>query len=193
MATLTPTLSLTSTTLSDSETFSLSVTDVLPVGGQNISFQVVLGNTLHTTVAAAANYTKSYVMLKNLSTTSAEVITITHASFTHADCDINNATGITDITGIHGAKVNMQAYHPTGKIPIGGRVTAVTDATDLVLGVTTTGGDLDNQTLTFANSVMELGAEEFAFFPWSSVFDLGGHSASGTPTLEVRIFQAANA
>ncbi len=35
-----------------------------------------------------------------------------------------------------------------------------------------------------------LGAGEFAFFPWASTVDLFADSASGTPTLEVRIFQA---
>ena len=33
---------------------------------------------------------------------------------------------------------------------------------------------------------------EFAFFPWASEVDLAVDAASGTPTLEVRIFQAAS-
>tara|TARA_R110002051_G_C8446957_1_gene456088 strand:+ start:19 stop:387 length:369 start_codon:yes stop_codon:yes gene_type:complete len=38
---------------------------------------------------------------------------------------------------------------------------------------------------------MYLGAGEFAFFPWSSTVDLFADSASGTPTLEIMLFQAA--
>ena len=38
---------------------------------------------------------------------------------------------------------------------------------------------------------MYLGAGEFAFFPWSSTVDLFADSASGNPTLEVMLFQAA--
>lgn len=37
-----------------------------------------------------------------------------------------------------------------------------------------------------------LAAKEFAFFPWASEVDLAVDAASGTPTLEVRIFQAAS-
>ena len=37
-----------------------------------------------------------------------------------------------------------------------------------------------------------LAAGEFAFFPWASEVDLAVDAASGTPTLEVRIFQAAS-
>tara|TARA_R110000787_G_scaffold59432_2_gene134698 strand:- start:333 stop:704 length:372 start_codon:yes stop_codon:yes gene_type:complete len=38
--------------------------------------------------------------------------------------------------------------------------------------------------------IMSLGAGEFAFFPWSSDEDLVYDAASGTPVLEVIIFQA---
>ena len=38
---------------------------------------------------------------------------------------------------------------------------------------------------------MYLGAGEFAFFPWSSTVDLFADSASGTPVLEIMLFQAA--
>jgi len=78
MATLIPTLSLTSTTLSDAETFSLSETGSLAVGGQSISFQVVTSAT-GTVFAAAANYTKSYVLLKNLATDATHIYTIEKA------------------------------------------------------------------------------------------------------------------
>tara|TARA_R100000544_G_scaffold30886_1_gene17134 strand:+ start:405 stop:797 length:393 start_codon:yes stop_codon:yes gene_type:complete len=39
---------------------------------------------------------------------------------------------------------------------------------------------------------IELAAEEFAFFPWSATYNLHVDAASGTPTLEVRVFQAAS-
>ena len=38
---------------------------------------------------------------------------------------------------------------------------------------------------------MYLGAEEFAFFPWSSTVDLFADAAQGTPVLEILLFQAA--
>ena len=121
MATLTPTLTLTSTDLVDGESFNLSVTDSLDVVGQAFSFQTV-ATTTGVVFAAAANYTKSYVYLKNLSTTTNEIITIEKA-------------------------------------------------------------DGDDEYLT-------LGAGEFAFFPWASAVDLAVDAATGSPVLEVRIFQA---
>tara|TARA_R100000808_G_C2139513_1_gene147410 strand:+ start:856 stop:1224 length:369 start_codon:yes stop_codon:yes gene_type:complete len=39
--------------------------------------------------------------------------------------------------------------------------------------------------------VMSIGAGEWAFFPWSSDEDLNYDAASGTPVLEVYVFQAA--
>jgi hypothetical protein len=36
---------------------------------------------------------------------------------------------------------------------------------------------------------MALGAEEFAFFPWSTAIDLYVDAASGNPVLEVAIFE----
>jgi len=38
---------------------------------------------------------------------------------------------------------------------------------------------------------MTLGPEEFAFFPWTSTYNLHVDAASGTPTLEVGIFEVA--
>jgi len=121
MATLTPTLTLTSTDLVDGESFNLSVTDSLDVVGQAFSFQTVATQT-GTVFAAAANYTKSYVYLKNLSTTANEIMTIEKA-------------------------------------------------------------DGDDEYLT-------LGAGEFAFFPWAAGVNLAVDAATGSPVLEVRIFQA---
>ena len=194
MSTLTPTLTLTGTAADFGANLALSVTDSLALATTSIvhNSQEVMGNRLHTVIASAGTYSKSYVFLKNTSATAAEIITVTAGAFTHSDIDYNNATGLTDITGIHGVKVGMNVYHgvEVDHIPIGATVTEVSSATNLVLSAATTDGDNDNQTLTFATSIMTLGPEEFAYFPWSGSFDLGAHSASGTPTLEVRIFQA---
>lgn len=122
MATLNTTLTLSSTDISADETLSVSLTDALTVAGQSFSFQVVTTST-GTVFAAAANFTKSYVLLYNTSSTASEIITIEKAD----------------------------------------------------------GGD----------EYMELAGGEFAFFPWSSDVDLAADSESGTPTLEVRIFQVA--
>ena len=43
------------------------------------------------------------------------------------------------------------------------------------------------------NDVINLGAGEFAFFPWSGTHDLRCDAAQGTPTLEVRIYQESAA
>lgn len=121
MASLVPTLTLTSSDVSTAETLSLSVTDNLAVAGGAISFQVVTSTT-GTVFAAATNYSKSYVFLQNLDASIA--MTIEKAD----------------------------------------------------------GGD----------EYMTLGAKEFAFFPWAAAVDLAVDAASGTPTLEVRIYQAAS-
>ena len=192
MATLTPTLTLASTDVSASEAISISVTDTLALGaGKEVKqSQIVMGNRLHTSVAAIS-YGKSYVFLQNLSSTAAEIITITHAAFTDATVDYNNdPTVVMDVSG--NVKAAMNVYHgvEVDHIPIGATIASVTNATDFELSAPTTDGSLSNQTITFANSLMTLGPLEFAFFPWSGAFPLGGHSASGTPTLEVRIFEA---
>ena len=77
MATLTPTLTLASSDM-NGDTLNLSVTDSLSILGQVTTKQVV-SSTTGVVFAAAANYTKSYVYLKNLSTTAAEIITIEKA------------------------------------------------------------------------------------------------------------------
>ena len=75
MATLTPTLTLASTDISASEALNLSVTDSLAIAGGATQFQVAT-STSSAVFASAANFTKSYVYLRNLSTTAAEIITI---------------------------------------------------------------------------------------------------------------------
>lgn len=121
MATLTPTLTLASTDISANESLNLTVTDSLTVAGGAQTFQIVTSTTA-AVFLANGNYTKSYVFLKNLSTTASEIIYI------------RTATGGTD--------------------------------------------------------VVDLGAGEWAYFPWSADVDLAYDAAAGTPTLEVRVYQA---
>ena len=92
MATLTPTLTLASSDM-NGDVLNLSVTDSLSILGQVTTKQVATSTT-NATFATAANYTKSYVYLKNLSSTAAEIITI-EAPSTDATCDYNNGTGVT--------------------------------------------------------------------------------------------------
>jgi len=83
-------------------------------------------------------------------------------------------------------------------IPEGATVASVTNTTTFELSSSTTGGSVTNGTLTFGtDEYMKLAPGEFAFFPWmgnestasSQDMDLACSSASGTPTLEVRIYQ----
>jgi hypothetical protein len=129
-ATLTPTLTLSSTDLSDVETFSFSVDDSLSIAGQQFSRQVVVSAT-RANLLLAAGYTKSYVFIKNLDTS----IVVSIGMDTEADDTIDE------------------------------------DATDVF---------------------MTLGPGEFAFFPWAATYNLHADAASGTPTLELRAFQAAH-
>ena len=40
--------------------------------------------------------------------------------------------------------------------------------------------------------IIDLGASEFAFFPWSGDTNLNFDAATGTPTLEYRTWQVSN-
>ena len=78
MATLTPTLTLSSSDM-NGDVLNLSATDSLSILGQVTTQQVVV-TTTSAIFAAAANYTKSYVYLKNLSKTPAEIIEVETSS-----------------------------------------------------------------------------------------------------------------
>jgi|TARA_R100000081_G_scaffold89385_2_gene62136 hypothetical protein len=121
MATLTPTLSLVSTDVT-SDSLSLSSTDTLTVTGAVLNATVETSTTA-AVFLAAADYTKSYVYLKNLSSTASEKIYIR-----------SGATG--------------------------------------------------------SANVLELGAGEFAFYPWASDEDLVYDADAGTPAMEVFVFEA---
>ena len=189
MATLTPTLTLASSDLINGEDFNLSVTDSLDVVGQAFSFQIV-ASTTSTIFAAAANYTKSYVYIKNLSTTPNEIITIEEVAV-DSTCDYNNDPTITmDSTALLTQGMSVSG---TG-IPADATVSSITNSTTFELSASTTGGSVTNGTLTFGTpEYMTLGAGEFAFFPWASTVDLASAAATGSPVLEVRIFQATAA
>tara|TARA_R110002096_G_scaffold250693_1_gene443179 strand:- start:455 stop:826 length:372 start_codon:yes stop_codon:yes gene_type:complete len=78
MATLTPTLTLASSDM-NGDVLNLSSTDTLTILGQITTKQVVV-TTTSVIFAAAAGYTKSYVYLKNLSSTVAEIIEVETSS-----------------------------------------------------------------------------------------------------------------
>ena len=133
MATLTPTLTLTSTDLFPDESLNLNLTDSLEVLGPVTTKRIVLdsgASNLQTQIALlASGSTKSYVLLYNTSTaTSGEIITIGD--------DTNGAAALEEIN-------------------------------------------------------LELAPGEFAFFPWNASRDIVADASSGTPTLEVRAYQAA--
>ena len=128
MATITAGVTISSTDLNNdsagasSESLSVSLSDALTVLGNHHSY-VFATSTTSAVFLTHGNYSKSYVLLYNTSTTTAETIQIELAD-----------------------------------------------------------GD---------NDVMILGAGEFAFFPWSATHSLYADAASGTPILEVRLYQSA--
>ena len=133
MATLTPTLTLTSTDLFPDESLNLNLTDSLEVLGPVTTKRIVLdsgASNLQTQIALlASGSTKSYVLLYNTSTaTSGEIITI---------------------------------------------------------------GDDTNGDAALEEINLELAPGEFAFFPWNASRDIVADASSGTPTLEIRAYQAA--
>ena len=128
MATVTAGISLSSTDLnndsagSSSEALGLSLSKALSVVGNHHTFAEATAAAGSSTVfLTAANWPKSYVLLYNTSTNTAETI----------------------------------------------RIELADDDNDFAI----------------------LGAGEFAFFPWSATHDLRSESASGTPTMEVRVYQ----
>ena len=63
-----------------------------------------------------------------------------------------------------------------------------TAAEIITLGVADNDGSGDDALET---TNMSLGAGEFAFYPWDSSLDIVADAASGTPVLDVMVFQAA--
>ena len=171
MATLTPTLTLASPdVLSDS--LSFSVTDSLSVLGavKTLTFVVAHPGTSPgvTDILTASAYNKSYVYMKNLSTTASEIITIGKKSIDTAASYNNDPT----ITVSSTANISFGMTVSGDGIPGGATVLSVTNATTFELSASTTGGSKSSQTLTFGTEkFITLGAEEFAFFPWDGTVD----------------------
>ena len=55
----------------------------------------------------------------------------------------------------------------------------------------TTAERIDIRATTTGTDIMQLGAGEYAFFPWAGSHDLAYDAASGTPVLEVMLFEVA--
>ena len=54
---------------------------------------------------------------------------------------------------------------------------------------TTTAETIKIELSSGSNDFMEIGAGEFAFFPWNAANDIRFDAAQGTPALEVRLYQ----
>ena len=65
--------------------------------------------------------------------------------------------------------------------------TSTADAEIITLGLTDNDNADDN---ALEATEIELGAGEFAFFPWNASRDMAADAASGTPVLEIMIFEA---
>ena len=193
MATLTPTLTLASTdVLSDS--LSFSVTDSLSVLGavKTLTFIVAHPGTSPgvTDILTASAYNKSYVYMKNLSTTASEIITIGKKS-TDSTVDITSNQNITMASTANisrGMSIIDTASSPG--IPSATTIETITSDTAATISKSAT-ATTSNITARFGTETfLSLGAEEFAFFPWDGTVDLEAISSDGTPTLEVMIFEA---
>jgi len=193
MATLTPTLTLASTDVL-SDPLSFSVTDSLSVLGavKTLTFIVAHPGTSPgvTDILTASAYNKSYVYMKNLSTTASEIITIGKKS-TDTTVNITSNQNIT-MASTANISAGMSIIDTAGSpgIPSATTVDTITSATAATISksatATTSGITARFGTETF----LSLGAEEFAFFPWDGTVDLEAISSDGTPTLEVMIFEA---
>ena len=195
MATLTPTLTLASSDM-NGDVLNLSVTDTLTVLGQVTTKQVV-ATSAGVVFATAANYSKSYVYLKNHSTVTAEIITIEAPSVISADLT-NDATVTVASTRKLSRGMTVSSGSVTG-INDGQTIASVTNGTTFELSAAADGGSITTDLTYNTDEYMKLGPGEFAFFPWvasdATTTDqdssLACVTASGSPVLEVRIYQEA--
>jgi uncharacterized protein GlcG (DUF336 family) len=170
MASLTTSLTISSTDMSNQESLSIAASKALTAVGKVTAFQKATSTT--TSIFANADaYTKSYVFLHNLSGSNVNA---------DATCTVDSTTGIIAGMGISGTNV-----------PAGATVASVTNSTTFELSGNAT-GDVTNTTFTFTRSVMSLAAGEYAFFPWSGQMSLAVRAAAGTDALEIRIFEVAH-
>ena len=195
MATLTPTLTLASSDM-NGDVLNLSVTDSLAVLGQVTTKQVV-ATSAGVVFATAANYSKSYVYIKNLSTVAAEIITIEAPSVISADLT-DDATVTVASTRKLSRGMTVSSGSVTG-INDGQTIASVTNGTTFELSAAADGGSITTDLTYNTDEYMKLGPGEFAFFPWvasdATTTDqdssLACVTASGSPVLEVRIYQEA--
>lgn len=127
MASLTTSLTISSSDLSEQESLAVSLSKALSAVGTVTQFQKVTDTTKRVLLAQAA-YGKSYVLLHNLDGSIIQYI-----------------------------------------------------------GMDTEADDLVNDDLT--DVIFAIGGGEYAFFPWHAAYDLHVKAASGTPTLEIRVFE----
>ena len=191
MATLSPTLTLASTdVLSDS--LSFSVTDSLSVLGAVKTLTFVVAHPPGVTdILTASAYNKSYVFMKNLSTTASEIITIGKKS-TDATVAVNDSATFTmaSTANISVGMVVTDTNTGSSKIDTASSIQSITNTTTAVLNKATIGGSATITAKFATENFLTLGAEEFAFFPWDGTEDLEAISSDGTPTLEIMIFEA---
>jgi hypothetical protein len=199
MATLTPTLTLASSDM-NGDVLNLSVTDTLTVLGQVTTKQVV-ATSAGVVFATAANYSKSYVYIKNLSTVAAEIITIEAPSVISADLT-DDATVTVASTRKLSRGMTVSSGSVNG-VTAGQTIASITSATEFELSaIAAPDGSGATMDLTYnTDEYMKLGPGEFAFFPWIATdatttdqdASLACSTASGSPVLEVRIYQEAAA
>ena len=139
MAKLTPTLTLSSNDISTSEQLNLTLTGDLDVGGPVETKRMSIASTatdlsVQNVVLAAANYTKSFVLLYN---------TVTHGTANQI----------------------------------------------ITLGTAVASGTPNDEDLLATSTQISLAPAEWAFFPWESDVDLCANASTGSPILEVRVFQ----
>jgi len=184
MATLTPTISLSSTdALSDA--ISFTVTDSVSVLGDVKRISYIMAATAQDILANT--YNKSYVFIHNKSTTANEIITIGKKS---TDATVDVTSGDATITMDSTANISFGMSITGSNIQSATTIASVTNTTTAEMSKTAS-GSASNITATFGTEdFITLGAGEFAFLPWSGTENLDALSANGTPTLEVMIFEA---
>ena len=188
MASLTTSLTISSTDMSSQESLSIAASKALTAVGKVTAFQKATSTTT-SIFANASAYTKSYVFLHNLS--GSNVMHIEEAVLKPIDAtgDTQNSSTNANVDSTTGIIAGMSVSGTN--IPAGATVASITDATTFVLSAAAT-GTINNTTFTFTRSVMRLAAGEYAFFPWSGEMSLAVRAAAGTDALEIRIFEVAH-
>ena len=98
---------------------------------------------------------------------------------------------VSDTLSVLGTTVQKTVATSTSSVSVLAASSFTTSYVFLKNKSTTTAEIITIEKADGGDEYMYLGAGEFAFFPWSSTVDLFADSASGTPTLEIMLFQAA--